>query len=195
MHSIPVNILWRALPTEAKSALFSPVFFLVFGPNAPIRLLDVAESIGGLTGIIVALFRQTGEMPHQCHGRGNCWAVSGVTSRSFVSIVFSSSMNETLGRLLKRCALKSPHIRQVLAAERRHCTFMKALQRRGVRTRGASTMWCHCEEPSLNDLIADPMTRALMARDAVAEADLRRLIDRVRDRFDHGTRTPNRALN
>lgn len=56
-------------------------------------------------------------------------------------------------------------------------------------------MRCHCEEPSLNDLIADPMTRALMARDAVAEADLRRLIDRVRDRFDHGTRAPNRALN
>lgn len=56
-------------------------------------------------------------------------------------------------------------------------------------------MQCHCEEPSLNELIADPMTRALMARDAVAEADLRRLIDRVRDRLDHGTRAPNRALN
>ena len=56
-------------------------------------------------------------------------------------------------------------------------------------------MRCHCEEPSLNDLIADPMTRALMARDAVAEADLRRLIDRVRDQFDHGTRAPNLALS
>jgi hypothetical protein len=56
-------------------------------------------------------------------------------------------------------------------------------------------MRCHCEEPSLNDLIADPMTRALMARDAVAEADLRRLIDRVRDRLDDGTPAPNRALN
>lgn len=56
-------------------------------------------------------------------------------------------------------------------------------------------MRCHCEEPSLNDLIADPMIRALMARDAVAEADLRHLIDRVRDRFDDGTGSSGRALN
>ena len=50
-------------------------------------------------------------------------------------------------------------------------------------------MRCQCEEPNLNDLIADPMVRALMARDAVAEADLRRLMEGVRDRFDHGTRS------
>jgi hypothetical protein len=56
-------------------------------------------------------------------------------------------------------------------------------------------MRCHCEEPSLNDLIADPMIRALMARDAVAEADLRGLIDQVRHRFDHGTRSVAHALN
>lgn len=56
-------------------------------------------------------------------------------------------------------------------------------------------MRCLCEEPSLNDLIADPMVRALMARDAVAEADLRRLIDRVRDKLDYGTRSPNRAFS
>ncbi len=56
-------------------------------------------------------------------------------------------------------------------------------------------MRCQCEEPSLNDLIADPMIRALMARDAVAEADLRGLMDQVRDRFDYGTRSPTRALN
>ncbi len=56
-------------------------------------------------------------------------------------------------------------------------------------------MRCLCEEPSLNDLIADPMGRALLARDAVAEADLRRLIDRVRDKFDYGTRSPNRAFS
>jgi len=46
-------------------------------------------------------------------------------------------------------------------------------------------MRCQCEEPNLNDLIADPMIRALMARDAVAEADLRRLMAHVRDRFVH----------
>ena len=56
-------------------------------------------------------------------------------------------------------------------------------------------MRCQCEEPNLNDLIADPMIRALMARDAVAEADLRHLIDRVRDRFVHGTRSTPPALN
>jgi hypothetical protein len=55
-------------------------------------------------------------------------------------------------------------------------------------------MRCHCEEPSLNDLIADPMIRALMARDAVAEADLRGLMDQVRHRFDDGTRSPGRAF-
>ncbi|GGF40804.1 hypothetical protein GCM10011611_54040 [Aliidongia dinghuensis] len=47
-------------------------------------------------------------------------------------------------------------------------------------------MRCQCEELNLNDLIADPMIRALMARDAVKEADLRSLIDEVRDRFVHG---------
>jgi len=56
-------------------------------------------------------------------------------------------------------------------------------------------MRCHCEEPSLDDLFADPMIRALMARDAVAEADLRGLMDQVRDRLDDGTRSPRRALN
>jgi hypothetical protein len=56
-------------------------------------------------------------------------------------------------------------------------------------------MRCQCEEPNLNDLIADPMIRALMARDAVAEADLRRLIDRVRDRFVHGTRSAHHPLS
>jgi len=49
-------------------------------------------------------------------------------------------------------------------------------------------MRCQCEEPNFNDLIADPMIRALMARDAVAEADLRRLMEGVRDRFVHGTK-------
>ena len=50
-------------------------------------------------------------------------------------------------------------------------------------------MRCQCEEPNFNDLIADPMIRVLMARDAVAEADLRRLMEGVRDRFDRGSRS------
>ena len=57
-------------------------------------------------------------------------------------------------------------------------------------------MRCHCEEPNFNDLMADPMIRALMARDAVAEADLRSLMETVRDRFvhgvDHGHRPPQK---
>lgn len=60
---------------------------------------------------------------------------------------------------------------------------------------GSSIMQCLCEEPSLNDLFADPMVRTLMARDSVVEADLRRLIDRVRDKLDYGTRSPNRAFS
>ncbi|HEV2678075.1 MAG TPA: hypothetical protein VGV37_26320 [Aliidongia sp.] len=56
-------------------------------------------------------------------------------------------------------------------------------------------MRCQCDEPNLNDLIADPMVRALMARDAVAEADLRHLMDRVRDRFVHGTHSASAPLN
>jgi hypothetical protein len=56
-------------------------------------------------------------------------------------------------------------------------------------------MRCQCEEPNLNDLIADPMIRVLMARDAVAETDLRQLFDSVRDRFVHGTRPPGSVFD
>ncbi len=38
---------------------------------------------------------------------------------------------------------------------------------------------CHCNEPSLNDLMREPIVRAVMDRDAVAESDLRRLLERV----------------
>jgi hypothetical protein len=48
-------------------------------------------------------------------------------------------------------------------------------------------MRCLCKEPSLNDLIADPIIRAMMACDAVGGADLHHLIDRVPARFDADT--------
>ncbi len=39
---------------------------------------------------------------------------------------------------------------------------------------------CHCSEPSLTEMMREPIIRAVMDRDAVAESDLRRLLDRVR---------------
>ena len=38
-------------------------------------------------------------------------------------------------------------------------------------------------EPSLSELMQEPIIRAVMARDAVQESDLRRLLDRVRRDF------------
>ncbi len=49
-------------------------------------------------------------------------------------------------------------------------------------------MSCKFQEPDLDDVIDDPIVRAVMMRDAVEEGDLRRLIDRVR--FTLGP-TPN----
>jgi len=40
-------------------------------------------------------------------------------------------------------------------------------------------MRCGCREPSLNEMMQDPIVKAVMARDAVKEIDLRRLIERV----------------
>jgi hypothetical protein len=39
-------------------------------------------------------------------------------------------------------------------------------------------------EPSLADMMRDPIFRAVMTRDQVAEADFRRLIETVRSRLD-----------
>src|SRR5271154_6679799 len=44
---------------------------------------------------------------------------------------------------------------------------------------GGSKMQCQCREPSLNELMRDPIIRAVMARDAVEETALRRMLDRV----------------
>ncbi len=43
---------------------------------------------------------------------------------------------------------------------------------------------CHCSEPTLTELMREPIVRAVMDRDAVAESDLRRLFDRVRASYN-----------
>lgn len=57
-------------------------------------------------------------------------------------------------------------------------------------------MRCGCREPSLNEMMRDPIIKAIMQRDAVKEAELRGLIERVRAsyEFDSDIR-PNRRLN
>jgi hypothetical protein len=40
-------------------------------------------------------------------------------------------------------------------------------------------MRCGCREPSLNEMMQDPIVKAVMLRDAVKEAELRRLLERV----------------
>ncbi len=42
-------------------------------------------------------------------------------------------------------------------------------------------MSCYCNEPSLNEIMQEPIIRAVMERDAVREADLRLLLERVRN--------------
>ena len=42
--------------------------------------------------------------------------------------------------------------------------------------------WAHIE-PSLNELMQEPIIRAVMARDAVKESDLRCLMERVRREY------------
>jgi hypothetical protein len=46
-------------------------------------------------------------------------------------------------------------------------------------------MPCECREPSLNEMMRDPIIRAVMARDEVAEHEVRRLLDEMR-RIVHG---------
>ena len=53
-------------------------------------------------------------------------------------------------------------------------------------------MRCSCREPSLNEIMQDPIVKAVMLRDAVEEAELRRLLEQVgaayRFRRDAGAR-------
>jgi hypothetical protein len=41
-------------------------------------------------------------------------------------------------------------------------------------------MQCWCREPNFNEMMQDPIIRAVMRRDAVQEGELRRLMDRAR---------------
>lgn len=45
-------------------------------------------------------------------------------------------------------------------------------------------MRCQCREPSLNELMREPIIRAMMACDAVEEAELRRLLEKLKDAYD-----------
>lgn len=45
--------------------------------------------------------------------------------------------------------------------------------------KGATMRWVE-QEPSINDMLQDPIMQAVMRRDAVEEAELRRLLDRLR---------------
>ena len=47
-------------------------------------------------------------------------------------------------------------------------------------------------EPTLDDLLAEPIVRLLMQRDGVDEAELRALVDRVRRRVDLQWLAPSR---
>ena len=47
-------------------------------------------------------------------------------------------------------------------------------------------MLCVAGEPSFNEILRDPIIRAIMACDAVAETDLRRLVEHVLDAYQDG---------
>jgi hypothetical protein len=57
-------------------------------------------------------------------------------------------------------------------------------------------MHCNRREPSLNEMMQDPIVRAIMARDAVKEVDLRRLMARVGATYSFGVEArPHGRLN
>lgn len=48
-------------------------------------------------------------------------------------------------------------------------------------------------EPGLNEMLADPMTQLLMRRDGVQEAEIRRLVARLRQSEAHRSRVERTA--
>jgi hypothetical protein len=52
-------------------------------------------------------------------------------------------------------------------------------------------MQCHFREPSLNELMQEPIIRAVMASDDVEEAKLRRMLDRISAAY-HGSASDRR---
>jgi hypothetical protein len=53
-------------------------------------------------------------------------------------------------------------------------------------------MMCACKEPSLSELMTDPVVQAMMACDSVLEADLWRLLDDIRANFDEESHLDSR---
>jgi len=45
-------------------------------------------------------------------------------------------------------------------------------------------MYCPCKEPSLNELMQEPIIQAVMECDAVRESDLRLLLEQVKDSYE-----------
>jgi hypothetical protein len=56
-------------------------------------------------------------------------------------------------------------------------------------------MLCGCREPSLNELMQEPIVKALMRRDAVEELELRRLLEQVGAAYGLGENAPRARLN
>jgi hypothetical protein len=54
-------------------------------------------------------------------------------------------------------------------------------------------MMCACKEPSLSELMTDPVVQAMMACDSVVEADLWRLLNDIRASFGEELRLDSRG--
>jgi hypothetical protein len=78
--------------------------------------------------------------------------------------------------------MKSPQSRRVTAAScrdlvRRSWPIRGLAVRHGIEE--GEIMRCGCREPSLNEMMQDPIVKAIMVRDAVKEVELRRLMARI----------------
>jgi hypothetical protein len=81
--------------------------------------------------------------------------------------------------------LELPTFRPIVARAGREGLRVEAGQGIGSGVEG-QIMQCGCREPSLNEMMQDPIIKAVMQRDAVQEAELRRLMDRMRATYHGG---------
>jgi hypothetical protein len=72
--------------------------------------------------------------------------------------------------------------------------FSEARPIRGSVGDQGNIMQCGRREPSLNELMQEPIVVALMQRDAVQESELRRLLAQVGDAY-HADAVPHDRLN
>jgi hypothetical protein len=92
--------------------------------------------------------------------------------------------------------MKSPQSRRDTAASCRDLVRRSWLIRglaRGLGIEEGEIMRCGCREPNLNEMMQDPIVKAIMARDAVKEVDLRRLMARVGAADSFGAEAPPRG--